>query len=64
MIAVDRPFEKLLTTKEVAAWLDTPVSTLWGWRSKGQGPRAMKLGRELRYKREDVEAWLEEQSRG
>jgi excisionase family DNA binding protein len=53
----------LASTKEVAAYLGIPVGTLHNWRSQHQGPRAAKVGRSLRYRWEDVEAWLDAQSR-
>lgn len=53
---MDEP--ELLTTIEVAAWLRVPVQTLYAWRSQGLGPRGLKVGRHLRWRREDVERWL------
>ena len=38
-----------------------PVPTLYQWRHKGIGPKSRRVGRHLRYKPEDVLAWLEEQ---
>jgi excisionase family DNA binding protein len=52
----------LASTKEVAAYLGVPVGTLHNWRYHGVGPRAAKVGQQLRYRWEDVEAWLEERS--
>ncbi len=53
--------EKLLTIGEVAAYLDVPVETLRKWRAQRQGPKAIKLGRHLRYRPEDVDQWVTEQ---
>jgi excisionase family DNA binding protein len=52
-------FERLLTVNEVSAWLRVPRSTLYGWRYAGTGPIGFCLGRGVRYRRSDVEAWLE-----
>lgn len=52
--------EDLMTTDEVAAHLRIPVQTLYTWRGKGYGPRALKIGKHLRWRPQDVEAWLEE----
>ena len=49
----DRP----LTPAEVAERYSIPISTLHYWRRTNQGPRAMKVGRHLRYHPDDLEAW-------
>ena len=46
------------TPTELAAILGVPLSTLYQWRYKGEGPPACKVGRHLRYRREAVERWL------
>lgn len=51
--------EGLLTIEEVAGLLRKPVVTLYDWRHKGKGPKAIMVGRTLRYRPSDVEAWLE-----
>lgn len=48
-----------MTTPQLASFLGVPVSTLRKWRREGTGPRAFKVGRHLRYRRADVEVWLE-----
>ena len=45
-----------------AAELDVPVRTVYAWRSRGLGPRGYKIGRHIRFRRSDVEAWLERQA--
>jgi excisionase family DNA binding protein len=55
--------DRLLTVDEVADVLRVPVSTLYGWRLVGKGPRAAKVGRFLRYRASDVAAWLDDQMR-
>ena len=45
--------------EEFAAELGVPVRTIYGWRSKGIGPRGYRLGKHIRFRREDIEAWLE-----
>lgn len=54
--------ESLLTIHEVAELTKVPVGTFYAYRTKGGGPRVLKLGRHLRYRREDVERWLDEQA--
>lgn len=60
----DRPAgDVLMSTPSVAVLTDTPEGTLKYWRSVGEGPRWIKLGRKaIRYWRSDVFAWIEEQS--
>jgi excisionase family DNA binding protein len=53
---------RLMTPQELADYVGVPVATTHVWRSKGVGPRAFKVGRHLRYRRADVDRWLE--SRG
>lgn len=51
--------DRLLTTTEVAELLGLPPKTIMTWRSKGQGPPGVRLGRHCRWRRSDVDAWLE-----
>jgi predicted DNA-binding transcriptional regulator AlpA len=50
----------LLSPEKVAVFLSVPVKTLYQWRYKGVGPRGLRIGRHLRYRPADVEAWLRE----
>lgn len=52
--------DELMTAKDVAAWARVHVLTLYRWCSRGLGPRAVRLGGVLRFRRKDVERWLEE----
>ena len=52
---------RLLTTSEVAEYLAVPVSTVHRWRYIGEGPPAAKIGRHLRFDRQDLLRWVEEQ---
>ncbi|CAN5411903.1 hypothetical protein BH11ACT8_BH11ACT8_07370 [soil metagenome] len=53
---------ELLSMLEVSAIVRTPVATLRYWRYLGTGPHSFKVGRAVRYWRNEVEAWLKEQS--
>lgn len=53
-------FSRLLSTEEVARILVVPVNTLYCWRYKGTGPKALRVGKHLRYRLADVLAWLED----
>lgn len=48
----------LATPIEVAEYLQVPLKTLYQWRYQGEGPRAYRVGRHLRYRWDDVEAWV------
>jgi excisionase family DNA binding protein len=49
------------SVEEVAEILGVPVRTVYGWRHRGEGPRAFRVGKHLRYRDEDIDAWLEQQ---
>ena len=49
----------LLSPEELASLLGVPLSTIYGWRSRRQGPTGFRVGRHVRYSLEDVHAWLE-----
>lgn len=51
----------LMTMEEVSEEYRVPVATLRFWRHKGTGPASFKIGRRVMYRREDVQAWLQEQ---
>ncbi len=55
-----KPSEQLATTQEVADYLRKPPHTLECWRSRGEGPKYRKVGRDVRYDWADVAAWLDE----
>jgi excisionase family DNA binding protein len=51
--------EKLLTSEDVAELLGIGPETFGDMRRAGEGPPVIKLGhRTLRYRPEDVDAWL------
>jgi len=49
----------LLTEAEAGRELALAVKTLQRWRWSGRGPRFIKLGGAVRYRREDLEAFIE-----
>ncbi|MBD8869881.1 helix-turn-helix domain-containing protein [Nocardioides donggukensis] len=53
--------DALMTIEEVAELLRMPLATVRYWRVLGTGPRGFILGRRLRYFRQDVLDWLDEQ---
>ena len=52
----------ILTIDEAAEYLAIPKATLYTWRTRrvGFGPRAVKMGGCLRYRRADLDAWIVE----
>jgi predicted DNA-binding transcriptional regulator AlpA len=49
----------LMNEKQVAEFLAVTVHALRRWRFESRGPQFIKLeGRLVRYRQEDVEAWL------
>ncbi len=51
--------DDLLTINELADYLKVPTATIYYWRHEGVGPPVLKAGRALRYRRSEVDAWLE-----
>ena len=52
--------EKMWTVDELAEFASVSVTTLYHWRWEGKGPKAIKVGRYLRYPEREIEKWLEE----
>ena len=55
---------KLLKSKEVAEIMGLKVQALEMWRQRDIGPRYLKLGHNVRYRIEDVIAWLNSRPAG
>jgi excisionase family DNA binding protein len=49
-----------MSPEEVAERYGIPLGTIYQWRSKGYGPRGVKIGKHVRYRRADVTAWEDE----
>ena len=50
---------RLLTVQELADLLQVPLKTIYTWRYKRIGPPAVPMGKYLRFRAEDVAAWLD-----
>ena len=48
----------LLSTAQLADELSISRRTLEAWRLSGTGPRFVKIGRLVRYRRATIDAWL------
>lgn len=51
-----------LTVDDLARLLRIPKATIYRWRSAGDGPRGYAVGRYVRFRWSDVEAWLLERA--
>jgi predicted DNA-binding transcriptional regulator AlpA len=54
----------LLNEHDVARLTGLSVASVRRWRLFGHGPRYLKLGAAVRYKAEDISAWLESRPSG
>lgn len=54
--------KRLLTPVEVAELLGVPEKTLAQWRSDRHGPLPLRVGRYVRYRLVDIDAWVEQQA--
>jgi excisionase family DNA binding protein len=57
--ATRESLSRLLTVQELADLLQVPLKTIYTWRYKGIGPPAVPVGKYLRFRTEDVAAWLD-----
>ncbi|MGA8149259.1 MAG: helix-turn-helix domain-containing protein [Gallionellaceae bacterium] len=56
--------QKLVTTPQAAEYLGgLKPNTLEGWRIRGEGPCYRKVGRLVRYSLDDLDRYLESQTR-
>lgn len=55
--------QALLTTAELAAYINRPPATLRYWRHRRYGPQSFPLGRIVVYRKAVVDRWLADQER-
>lgn len=48
----------VMSISELAAYLHVAVQTIYDLRCQGRGPRGFRVGREIRFRLREVEAWL------
>ena len=60
----NRSGESLLNEHDVARITGLSVATVRRWRLLNHGPQYLKLGAAVRYKVEDIEAWLKSRPTG
>ena len=56
------PMTNLLTTEQVAEYLQVSPSTIRRWRANGTGPTPTRIGRQVRYHITHVHAWIAKQA--
>lgn len=54
------PRRPLAKPQEIAEYLGVPLGTVYQWSSRGGGPRMSRVGRHLRAKWEDLDAYLDD----
>lgn len=52
--------DEFLTLAEIAEELKIPLATVHQWRYRGLGPIGHRVGRHIRVRRSDLEAWIAE----
>lgn len=50
--------EDLLSTEQLAAYLDVKVQTIHLWRTQGLAPPGTRIGKGLKFRKSDVDVWL------
>jgi excisionase family DNA binding protein len=53
------PSERLMTPAQVADFLAVPLGTVYRWRYEHIGPTGVRVGRHVRYRRSEIERWLD-----
>jgi len=48
----------LISPKELASELQVPISTVYRWNSERTGPTPYRIGKHIRFRRDDVDAWI------
>lgn len=53
--------KSFFSPEELATYLDIPVQTIYAWRKHRKGPPGHSVGRHVRYRITDVDAWVDGQ---
>ena len=51
--------DRLMTVEDLAEYLRLPTGTIYKQRSEGTGPPGYRVGKYVRWRRSEVDAWLE-----
>jgi predicted DNA-binding transcriptional regulator AlpA len=63
-MAIPNSIEELMNEHDIARITGLSVASVRRWRLLRQGPRYVKIGAAVRYKIEDVQAWLKSRPTG
>lgn len=55
----DKLLEPLLSVPDLAEYLGVPVQTIYDWRLRGEGPRAYRFGKRIKFAVSDVRVWVD-----
>lgn len=53
-------YDRLLSPEDLAAYLGVSLATVYRWRARRTGPPGLRVGKNVRFRREVVERWLDE----
>ena len=59
MLVKGSQMETLISPQGLSEYLDIPLGTIYQWNYRHVGPPAHRVGRHLRYRMCDVQAWLD-----
>ena len=51
--------DSLINERQAAALLSLSIRTLQSWRLRGGGPKFVRAGRAIRYRRRDLMEWMD-----
>ena len=51
--------DRWLSVGEIAEYLGVPVKTIYEWRQTGRGPVGLRIGRHVKFRISDVQAWVD-----
>jgi excisionase family DNA binding protein len=54
--------DNLMTVEALAEYLGVPVATVYAWNSRDTGPKRSRIGKHVRYRRADVDAWIDQRA--
>lgn len=57
-VVVTGVFEPALSLQQLAEELHVSAQTIYDLRSQGRGPTGFRVGRHLRFRKSEIEAWL------
>ena len=56
--------QTLMSPADLATYLGVPLETVYRWRTRGGGPRGLKVGKHVRYRKADIKRWLDARADG